>query len=134
MVVTKEETETLVQTIIKIHNDIVSATQKDIPSGGEPGVRDEGGLHVLSYKILSLINRKADPIEIGAEILQDAAARHYFWDGNKRTAYVLAKTFMLQNGLELKPDYEKTVDFIVDVANKKANKSEIRKWIQENSI
>ncbi|MBI4177253.1 MAG: type II toxin-antitoxin system death-on-curing family toxin [Candidatus Aenigmarchaeota archaeon] len=132
MVVTKEETELLVQEITKIHNDIIFATQKDLPSGGEPGVRDEGGLHSLAYRILSMIERKADPISLGATILEDIAIRHYFWDGNKRTAYVLAKTLMLQNGLELKPDYEKAVDFVVKVADKKANKAEIRKWIQEN--
>ncbi len=133
MIVTKEETEFLVQTITKIHNDIITATQKYLPSGGEPGVRDEGGLHSLAYRILSMIERNADPISLGTAILEDVAVRHYFWDGNKRTSYVLAKTMMLQNGLELKPDYEKAVDFIVKVADKKANKAEIRKWIQENS-
>ncbi|MBI1972342.1 MAG: type II toxin-antitoxin system death-on-curing family toxin [Candidatus Aenigmarchaeota archaeon] len=133
MVVTKEETEDMVKIIVAIHEDIISATQKDLTSGGEPGVRDEGGLHSLAYRILSMTERKADPVSLGAAILEDVATRHYFWDGNKRTAYVLSKTFMLQNGLELKPDYEKAVDFIVKVADKKANKAETRKWIQENS-
>lgn len=133
MAVTKEETELLVQTITKIHNDIISATQENMPSGGEPGVRDEGGLHSLAYRILSMTERKTDPVSLGATLLEDVAVRHYFWNGSKRTAYVLAKTLMLQNGLELKPDYEKAVDFIVKVADKKANKSEIRKWVQENS-
>ncbi len=133
MVVTKKETEVMVQTIVKIHNDIIYATQKDLPSGGEPGVRDEGGLYSLAYRILSMTERNADPVSLGAAIIEDIATRHYFWDGNKRTAYVLAKTLMLQSGLELKPDYEKAVDFIVKMADKKANKAEIRKWVQENS-
>ncbi len=133
MAVTKEETELLVQEITKIHNDIISATQKDLPSGGELGVRDEGGLHSLAYRILYMTEKKAGPVSLGAAILEYIAVRHYFWDGNKRTAYVLSKTFMLQNGLELKPNYEKAVNFIVKVADKKANKAEIRNWIQENS-
>ncbi len=142
MVVTKEETEDTVKFLIEIHNDILSATSnslpitflefnKELPTGGEPGVRDSAGLYMLAYKILSFKERLPRPIEeLAAELLYDVARNHYFWDGNKRTAYVMAKLFMFPL---LKPDYKNAVEFIIKVADKKANKAQIRKWLIDNS-
>lgn len=141
MVVTKEGTDLLAKTIEEIHSDIVSTTVSEVhekykylPTGGEPGTREEGGLHVLAYKILSMKEKKTYAASLGAEVLYDMATKHYFWDGNKRTAYVMAKTLMSINGLELRPNYEDALEFIVNVAAKKINKSALLEWIKENSV
>jgi len=43
-----------------------------------------------------------NPENIGAFALNEFAKRHYFIDGNKRTAYAIAKVFMLINKCHLK--------------------------------
>ncbi|MBI3412979.1 MAG: Fic family protein [Candidatus Aenigmarchaeota archaeon] len=139
MVVTKEETENLVKVFIDIHNDILQVTgqrsnpelHEEVPAGGESGVRDPGGLHVLAYKILSL---ESDPTKITADVateaLYDIATKHYFWDGNKRTAYVIAKTILLREDMVLLPIYKDALEFIIRVADKKIPKKEIKTWIE----
>ncbi len=121
----------LQETIIGIHNAIIKL------SGGEKGIRDEGGLYNSTSK---LINNQArhqnNPIPIGAFILHEFARRHHFVDGNKRTAYVLAKIFMLINKCHLNPEYNDAVGFILKVAEyeSKITLDDIQKWIRENCL
>lgn len=121
----------LQETIIGIHNAIIKL------SGGEKGIRDDGGLYNSTYR---LINHQAryqnNPLSIGTFILHEFARRHHFNDGNKRTAYVLAKIFMLINRCHLNPEYSDATDFMLNVAKyeSKVTFEDIQKWIKENSF
>ena len=119
------------ETIINIHDTIIKL------SGGETGVRDEGGIYNSIYRLLNYQSRNANrPENIGAFILNEFAKRHYFIDGNKRTAYAIAKIFMLVNKCHLKIQYEEATDFIIKVAeyNSKINLENIKSWIVANCI
>ena len=86
--------------IIKIHDRIITST------GGELGVRDEGGVYNSTYKLLGhQYKHQKDPESIGAFALNEFAKKHHFIDGNKRTAYAIAKIFMLINKCHLKISY-----------------------------
>ncbi|HIG94193.1 MAG: hypothetical protein QT05_C0032G0011 [archaeon GW2011_AR13] len=57
-------------------------------------------------------------------------------DGNKKTAYAIAKTLMLVNKCHLKIKYKEATNFIIKIAeyNSKVTFDEIKVWIQENCI
>lgn len=115
--------------IIKIHDTIIKL------SGGELGVREEGGIYNSVYKLLGhQYKNQRSPTSIGAFVLNEFAKRHYFVDGNKRTAYAIAKVFMLINKCHLKIQYKEATTFILEVAKyeSKITFEEIKKWLDEN--
>ena len=108
--ITKEETEMFFNFIIKLHESIIQT------SGGENGIRDIGGLQNISYKILYNL-RKSMAIEEQARlILEDISRRHYFLDGNKRTAYCLTKVFLFAANKHLKVNYKEALPFLINIA------------------
>ncbi|HEA46570.1 MAG TPA: type II toxin-antitoxin system death-on-curing family toxin [Candidatus Pacearchaeota archaeon] len=124
----KEMIKIISQNVINTHNNIIKF------SGGEQGVRDKGGIEISTYKLLNYqIKYARDPVGLGAFILNEFAKKHHFMDGNKRTAYVVAKTFMLVNKCHLVTNYSDSVDFILEVAeyNSKRDINEIKKWLND---
>ncbi len=118
----------LVKEIIRTHTNIIKL------SGGLKGTREAGGIYNSTSKMLNYqLRHRGDSIGLGAFILDDFAKRHYFNDGNKRTAYVLAKTFMLINRCHLSTNYSDSIDFILEVAkkNSKIEFQEIKKWLKK---
>lgn len=119
------------ETIINIHNTIIKL------SGGEMGIRDDGGIYNSIYRLLNYQYRNQNsPENIGAFALNEFAKRHYFIDGNKRTAYAIAKIFMLINKCHLKIQYKEATDFILKVADydSKITLEDIKRWINDNCI
>ena len=115
--------------IINIHNGIIKI------SGGEMGIRDTGGIYNSTYKLLNhQYKNKNVPTSIGAFALNEFARRHYFVDGNKRTAYAIAKIFLLINKLHLKIQYKEATKFIIDIAKFESNIEfkDIKEWIESN--
>lgn len=119
------------ETIINIHNAIINI------SGGEKGIRDEGGIYNSTYKLLNYQykNRK-DPTSVGAFALNEFAKRHYFTDGNKRTAYAIAKIFMLINRCHMQIQYKQATQFILKIAeyDSKISFEEIKKWMDDKCL
>ena len=116
----------MTETVINVHDAIIRL------SGGTQGIRDQGGVYNSVYKLLNHQNKnKNKPISIGAFALNEFSKRHYFTDGNKRTAYVIAKIFMLINNCHLKSEYSNTVSFILKIAdyNGKLSFEEIKSWL-----
>ncbi len=114
--------------ILVFHDNIV------IRTGGLQGTRDEGGLENATLKIITKIDRsRKEKTKLGALILYDFATRHYFNDGNKRTAYFISKVFMLIHGWHLQTEYSEAKDFILEVAkdNSKITLEEVKNWLDE---
>ncbi|MFD8981394.1 type II toxin-antitoxin system death-on-curing family toxin [Streptomyces sp. NPDC059564] len=58
-----------------------------------------------------------DPYEQAAALLHGIAANHPLVDGNKRTAWLAAATFLAVNGVDLGAvDQEAAYDLVIDVA------------------
>jgi len=115
-------------TIIKFHDEIIKK------SGGELGVRDDGGIYNSISKLLNHQQKnRRDPESIGAFAINEFSKRHYFIDGNKRTAYAIAKIFMLINRCHLKIKYGEATKFIMEVAKYKSKIDfiEIKNWLKE---
>jgi death on curing protein len=115
--------------IIQIHNAIIKL------SGGTNGIREDGGIYNSTYKFLNYqYKHKGDASGLGAFILNEFAKRHYFVDGNKRTAYATAKIFMLVNRCHFQTEYSEAVPFILEVAkdNSKITFDEIKRWLKKD--
>ena len=119
------------QTILGIHKKIIEI------SGGEQGVRDEGGIYNSTYKLLNYqYKNQKQPLGIGAFVLNEFARRHYFTDGNKRTAYAVAKIFMLINKCHLQINYKEATKFILEVAkyNSEVTLNQINDWLKDKCV
>ncbi len=98
--------------------------------GGSPGVRDEGLLE-------SALARPQNLAAYGEPSLQDLAAslayglakNHPFVDGNKRTAFLCAYTFLGMNGRELDADESEAAAIIVDLAAGEVSEEEFALWL-----
>jgi death on curing protein len=117
--------------IISIHNAIIKI------SGGEMGIREDGGIYNSTYKLLNYQHKnQKNPKNIGAFAINEFAKRHYFVDGNKRTAYAIAKIFMLINKCHLKIQYKEATNFILEIAKyeSKVTLDNIKDWLNENCV
>ena len=132
----KPRTRILKGVVLKMEKMIVNIHDRIIDmGGGEKGIREEGGIYHATHKLLKHQNKnQRHPIKIGAFALNEFAKRHYFIDGNKRTAYAIAKIFMLINRCHLMIDYRNATSFMLKIAKYESEITyeEIKKWLNNN--
>jgi len=107
--------------IIEIHQEIINKY------GGTNGLRDEGTLQLLVYKM----NREKDVFKRSALALRMIAADHPFFDGNKRTAFATAENELGDAGYYLNADAEEVIDLLRNIAEYKCFLKAIEKRIKE---
>jgi death-on-curing protein len=78
--------------------------------GGSPGVRDPGLLEAALYRPQT--GYYADLIEEAAALWESLSQNHAFIDGNKRTAFAAAYTFLAVNGARLTANAQETWSFV----------------------
>jgi death-on-curing protein len=99
--------------------------------GGLSGVRDEGLL-------LSAIAKPQNHFAYGSRSLTEMAAayaagivlNHPFLDGNKRTGFMVAVTFLELNGLELTAGEEAAVQNTVGLASGQVSEAHYADWLK----
>jgi len=99
--------------------------------GGSPGVRDQGLLEAALYRPQT--GYYADLIAEAAALWESLSQNHSFIDGNKRTAFAAAHTFLTINGLYLIADAVETYLFVDNLY--KANQFRFEKlvpWLRAN--
>ncbi|PZT72007.1 MULTISPECIES: type II toxin-antitoxin system death-on-curing family toxin [unclassified Streptomyces] len=57
-----------------------------------------------------------DVLEKAAALLQSLSVNHPFFDGNKRTAWLSCVTFLVMNGIDLRPDIDAAERLVIAVA------------------
>ena len=104
--------------------------------GGADGVRDPGLLesalnrprHLFAY---------ADPTPdipaMAAAYAYGMARNHAFIDGNKRTAYVVCRTFLLLNGFDLTAPREERYQTFLDLAAGSVSEGQLINWLAANT-
>ena len=116
--------------ILVTNNEVIKT------SGGELGVRDDGGIYFSTYAIASYMAKNYQDVPaIGAFIFSELAKKHHFVDGNKRAAFVMAKVFMMILGRHIILEYKDALPFVLEIAkyNSKVTFNEIKEWIEKNS-
>ena len=109
--------------------------------GGLPGENNPNLIDSLAYKPFQEYSFGGEPIELypglfkkAAVYMHTLATNQYFVDGNKRTAYITAASFLELNGYVLCiTDWE--LYFATKlIANNKWDLDRIAQWLEENSV
>ena len=101
--------------------------------GGAKGIRDRAALESAinrPYQTFDGRDLYSDPAAKAAAIFESIISNHPFVDGNKRTAYVLMRLILLENGLDIKVGQDKKYDFVIKAAKGELAFDQISKWIK----
>lgn len=100
--------------------------------GGAAGMRDRALLEMGCARAMNLAAYSdAGVAEVAAAYAFGIAKAHAFVDGNKRTAFVAAFTFLRLNGVFLRPDPGMGVRMMEDLAADKVSEEAFAKWLRD---
>lgn len=121
----------LEETIIAIH-------QRQIAEhGGGEGLRDEGLLSSALARPQNLFTYSQPPPDLAALAAAYAyglARNHPFVDGNKRTALIAARTFLLLNGANLEAGQDEKFFTFQRLAEGSLTEEELADWIRKRTV
>lgn len=102
--------------------------------GGTDGVRDDGLLQsaLARPKNLAAYTNDVDLAGLAASYAFGIAKNHPFLDGNKRTALVVAETFLMLNGHDVYADASETYMQFLGLADGTVSEEELAKWIRQH--
>ena len=121
----------LEETIIAIHHRQIAE------HGGGEGLRDESLLSSALARPQNLFAYGQPPPDLAALAAAYAygiARNHPFVDGNKRTALVAARTFLLLNGVNLKADQDEKFLTFQRLAEGSLTEEELADWIRKRIV
>ncbi len=99
--------------------------------GGLDGVRDEGAILSALNRPVQIANYEdPDAARLAAAYAYGIARNHGFLDGNKRTAWVIARLFLADNGEVLRFDRMDAVRLMEGVAAGRIRETELAEWLR----
>ena len=102
--------------------------------GGAAGIRDKGLLETGHARPQNkFAYEQADVMTCAAAYGYGLAKAHGFIDGNKRTAFVVAGTFLRLNGYGLRPDPAQGVAMMEDLAADYVSEQGFRDWLAKTA-
>ena len=115
--------------VVKIHE------QQIAEHGGSAGIRDAGLLssalarpkHLFHYS-----QEAPDLASLAAAYAFGVARNHPFLDGNKRTAYVICRTFLKINGADFEASQEDKYVTFLSLAEGALSEEQLADWIREH--
>jgi death on curing protein len=100
--------------------------------GGSAGVRDLGLLEAALFRPQN--GYYPGLIEQAAALWESLSQNHPFVDGNKRTAFAIAYTFLAINGARLTAGASETESFLLDLYETRTfNFSRLSRWLHRNA-
>ena len=101
--------------------------------GGLQGVRDLSALEsALARPVNRWVYGEDDVAELAAAYAFGIARNHPFADGNKRTAWVLARLFLAVNGSSLKFEQQDATQTVITLAAGDLSEEELADWFREH--
>lgn len=105
--------------------------------GGIEGVRDIGLLSSALARPRNLLAYSSDSPTVemlAASYAFGIAKNHPFLDGNKRTAYVVCRTFMILNGRDIDASQEEKYLTFFQLAEGNLSEDELTTWLQQHVV
>ena len=118
----------LEETVIAIHQRQISE------HGGSEGLRDEGLLAstlARPQNVLAYAQPTPDVAALAAAYAHGIARNHSFVDGNKGTALVAARTFLLLNGVNLEANQNEKYLTFLQLAAGTLTEEQLADWIRK---
>lgn len=103
--------------------------------GGDMGVRDRGLLESALARprnLLAYAETEPDLAALAASYAYGIAQNHPFIDGNKRTAYVVCRTFLKINGVDLTASQADKYLTFLRLAQGDLTEEDLAAWIREH--
>jgi len=102
--------------------------------GGADGVRDEGLLLSAMARPQNLFayGENVDIPALAASYAFGIAKNHPFLDGNKRTAMVVAITFLRVNGFNIEAPLPEVYTTFLSLAEGSLSEEELAEWIRDH--
>ena len=119
-----------------IREDVVRAVHRRqlAEHGGKDGVRDTGMLESALARPKNLPAYSATPpdlAQLAAAYAFGIIKNHPFVDGNKRTSYVVCRTFLLLNGRDLRASQEEKYEAFYRLASGDLSEEELTVWLRQ---
>lgn len=113
------------QVVLAIHDEQVAE------HGGIGGVRDVAVIEsALARPCQLLTYGKPDAAALAACYAFGLCSHHGFYDGNKRTAYVVAEVFLDLNGYAIEASDEAVVRVMLGVASGSITEAQLAEWFR----
>jgi death-on-curing protein len=101
--------------------------------GGFSGIRDENLLDSALARPVNLFNYEHSALPaLVAGYAAGIVGNHPFIDGNKRTGFAAAATFLDRNGVELTASETQAAQMTIDLATRDIFEEEYAAWLNEN--
>jgi len=104
--------------------------------GGSDGVRDQGLLLSAFARPENLYDHSNNPdlAALAAAYAFGIAKSHPFMDGNKRTALVVARTFLKINGADMSASQDEKYTTFLKLAEGTLSEEELAEWIRNKLV
>jgi death on curing protein len=102
--------------------------------GGLTGIKDENALEAaIARPQHKAAYENPDVYELAAAYLFGIARNHPFADGNKRTAFLAAYTFLAIHSQRFTANQGEVIEFVLEVAAGQVNESGIAKFLRDHT-
>ena len=103
--------------------------------GGDEGIRDAGLLESALQRPLNKFGYdEPDLFDLAAAYAYGIARNHPFVDGNKRTALVACRTFLLLNGYQLAATREEKYETFLALAAGELDEDGLANWLRAHAV
>ncbi len=104
--------------------------------GGGEGVRDMGLLQSALARPMNAFyyNQVISLTKLAACYAYGIAKNHAFVDGNKRTAYVVARAFLVMNGFDIEATKEEKYLIIYRLAAGELTEEQLADWLESKVV
>lgn len=121
--------------VVWVREDVVRAVhlRQLAEHGGGEGIRDEGLLQsalARPQNLLAYGDPAPDLAALAAAYAYGSASNHPFVDGNKRTALVVARLFLLLNGANLAATQEEKYSIFLALAAGRLPEEALAEWLR----
>lgn len=116
---------------------VLSAHNRQLAEhGGSEGIRDEGLLlsALARPENLFAYGENVDAAALAASYAFGIAKNHPFLDGNKRTAMVVAITFLNRNGWDFEAPLPEVYTQFLGLAEGSVSEDELAGWLRERLL
>ena len=103
--------------------------------GGGVGLRDAGALESALARPINRLNCGEDElVQLAAAYAFGIARNHPFVDGNKRTAWIMARLFLMANAVEITFDKVEATNTVIALAAGELSEDELADWFRQRVV